>query len=191
MSDQHPMKPTDPVATVERVIQELTPADINDLSDATDAAVEGGGGFGWVDLPSRDLLERFWQGVIAMPARVLFVARLDGVICGTCQLIMPPVNNEAQSHAVQLTTSFIAPWARGHNLAHMLITQAEEVALEEGFSVINLDVRETMEGAIKLYEDLGYTRIGEHPYYARVKNEVVKGYYYYKVIDPKAVEQEP
>ena len=37
-----------------------------------------GGGFGWVKLPSREILERFWNGVLAMPQRMLFVARLDG-----------------------------------------------------------------------------------------------------------------
>ncbi len=188
MNDQS-TKPIDAVPTVER-ITELSTADLNDLCDAADAAIHSGGGFGWVDLPSRDILERFWQGVVAMPTRFLFVARLDGVICGTCQLIQPPVNNEAQAHAVQLTTSFVAPWARGHGLARALVEAVEKTALEEGFSVINLDVRETMESAIKLYESLGFIRIGEHPYYARVHDEVVKGYYYYKVIDPKAVEQE-
>jgi len=189
MNDHNTMKPANTVPTVERVTK-LSVADLNDLCDATDAAIEGGGGFGWVELPSREILERYWQGVVTMPARILFVARLDGMICGTCQLIQPPVNNEAQAHVVQMTTSFVAPWARGHSLAHMLVERAEKIALEEGFSVINLDVRETMESAIKLYESLGFIRIGEHPYYARVDNEVVKGYYYYKVIDPKAVEQE-
>lgn len=189
MNDRTTIKPMSTVPSVERITK-LSAADLNDLCDATDAAIEGGGGFGWVNLPSREILERFWEGVVAMPARMLFVARLDGVICGTCQLIQPPSNNEAQAHIVQLTTSFVAPWARGHGLAKMLVEQAEKSALEEGFSVINLDVRETMQSAIKLYESLGFIRIGEHPYYARVNNEVIKGYYYYKLIDPKAFEQE-
>lgn len=190
MNDQIKTKPLDTMPTVE-LLEELTPNDLEDLCDATEAAIEGGGGFGWVDLPPRDALERFWQGVLVMPARMLLVARLDGVICGTCQLWKPPPNNEAQKHIVNLTTNFITPWARGHGLAKMLIEKAEEVALTENFAVINLDVRETLTDAIKLYESLNYTRIGEHPYYARVENKVLKGYYYYKVIDPKAVEQEP
>lgn len=190
MSDKAGTKPAGAVPTVERV-KELNPADLNDLCDATDEAIQGGGGFGWVELPERSILERFWQGVITMPARILLVARLDGVICGTCQLVKPPTNNEAQSHSVQLTTNFVAPWARGHGLAKMIIDKAERVALEEGFSVINLDVRETMKEAISLYESLGYVRFGMHPYYARVDDEVLKGFYYYKVIDSKAVVQEP
>lgn len=186
MSEQNQIKLMKAVPSVERVMQPLSVPDLNDLCDATDAAIEGGGGFGWVDLPSRHILERFWQGVMAMPTRILFVARLDGVICGTCQLIKPPSNNEAQAHAVQLTTNFVAPWARGHGLARMLVEAAEKAAQDEGFSVINLDVRETMEVAIKLYESLGYVRIGTHPCYAKVDGEAIRGFYYYKALGPKA-----
>lgn len=190
MSDQTKVQPLVPEASVE-VIAELSPSDLNDLCDATDAAIKGGGGFGWVELPSRDVLERYWQGVMAMPARILLVSRLDGVICGTCQLWKPPKNNEAQAHIVTLTTNFVAPWARGHGLARMLVEKAEEVALKEEFAVINLEVRETMNRAIEIYESLGYVRFGMHPYSVRLPDQVLKGYYYYKVIDPKAVEQQP
>jgi ribosomal protein S18 acetylase RimI-like enzyme len=164
-------------------VTELSPGDLHDLCDATDAAIEAGGGFGWIKLPARDILERYWKGVLTMPARMLFVARLDGVICGTAQLITPPRNNEAQSFAVTLTTNFVAPWARGHGLARMLVEQVEIKALAEGYAVINLDVRETLEAAVKLYESMGYIHYGTHPYYARVGDQIIKGRHYYKVID--------
>lgn len=188
MADQSSVKVLPPEATVE-VIEHLSASDLNDLCDATDAAIQGGGGFGWVDLPNRDVLERYWQGVMAMPARILFVARLDGVICGTCQLWKPPKNNEAQAHVVTLTTNFVAPWARGHGLAKMLVENAEAVAVKEDFAVINLEVRETMKQAIEMYEGLGYTKFGEHPFSVKVHDDILKGMYYYKVIDPKAVDQ--
>ena len=188
MGDQTQKMPIKPVATVEQV-NELSEADLNDLCDATDEAIQAGGGFGWITLPSREILERYWKGVLVMPARMLFVARLDGVICGTAQLITPPRNNEAQSFAVTLTTNFVAPWARKHGLARMLIERVEKAALGEGYSVINLDVRETLETAVTFYESMGYVHFGTHPYYARVENQIIKGRYYYKVIDPKAFEQ--
>ncbi len=181
MAETTNLKTLEPTPIVEH-IKEFNAGDLNDLCDATDAAIEGGGGFGWVKLPARDVLERYWQGVLTMPRRELFVARLDGVICGTCQLLKPPVNNEAQSFAVQLTTNFVAPWARGHGLAKMLIENAEEYAAKEGFEVINLDIRETLQRAKDLYESMGYERIGEHPYYAKVDGKILKGYYYCKKI---------
>ncbi len=188
MSDQTQTKPLKPVISIEHVT-ELSGADLNDLCDATDEAIKAGGGFGWVRLPARDILERYWQGVMVMPARMLFVARLDGVICGTAQLVMPPRNNEAQSFAVNLTTNFVAPWGRKHGLARLLLAEVEKKARAEGYAVINLDVRETHEGAIKLYESMGYIHFGTHPYYARVQDQVIRGRFYYKVIDPQAVTQ--
>jgi len=190
MSDQIKVKQADPSYSVEFVQKPLSLGDLNDLCDATDAAIEGGGGFGWVKLPAREIMERYWQGVITIPTRDLFVARLDGVICGTCQLMKRPVNNEAQSFSAKLTTTFVAPWARGYGLAKMLIRAVEDHACKEGIAVINLDIRETMSEAISLYESLGYERIGTHPYYAKVDGKVLKGYYYTRVIDQKALDQD-
>ncbi len=181
MTDQTQIQSLRPNATVEYVT-ELSAADLNDLCDATDAAIQDGGGFGWVTLPAREVLERFWQGVVTMPARFLFVARLDGVICGTAQLIAPPKNNEAQSFAVHLTTNFVAPWGRGHGLARMLLEEVESKAKKEGFNVINLDVRETQTAAINFYETMGYTRFGSHPQYAKVDGQSIAGHYYYKYL---------
>lgn len=182
MSDNAPLNLPEPTLQVEFVHSAMEDGDINDLCDATDAAIQGGGGFGWVELPARDILERYWEGVITMPRRLLFVARLDGVICGTCQVVQPPANNEAQGHAVRLTTHFVAPWGRGHGLAKMLIEKAQSVTKDHGYDVINLDVRETMNEAIALYEGAGYTRYAEHPDYARVNGDIIKGYFYYKTL---------
>lgn len=173
-----------PIPLVELVTEPLSVADLNDLCDSTDAAIEAGGGFGWIKLPNRDILERFWQGVIAMPARLLFVARLDGVICGAAQLVRPAKNNEAQAYAAQITGFFISPWARGQGLSRRLLDFIEKTALKEGFQVINLDVRETQDTAIQLYESAGYKMVGEHPAYAIVNGKIIKGRYYFKIIDP-------
>jgi ribosomal protein S18 acetylase RimI-like enzyme len=169
---------------IDLVTEELSLSDLNDLCDATDAAIEDGGGFGWVKLPARDILERYWQGAIIMPLRTVFVARIDNTICGTVQMVHPPKHNEAQSHAVQLTSHFVAPWARGtHDIARMLVTRVEQQAKSEGYSVVNLDVRETQEAAIKLYESMGYERYATHPAYAYVNGHYVAGHYYMKILD--------
>ncbi len=173
-----------PDLSVELMQEALSPQDLNDLCDATDAAIEGGGGFGWTELPARDSLERYWQGVIAAPTRLLFVARLDGTICGTTQVVLPPGNNEAQGHVVHLTTNFVAPWARSYGLARLLLEAVEEHCLKNGYAVINLDVRETMDRAIEVYQGLGYEKFGEHPYSVKVGNDTIKSLYYYKIINP-------
>jgi RimJ/RimL family protein N-acetyltransferase len=50
--------------------------------------------------------------------------------------------------------------------------------------VLNLDVRETQESAIKLFEALGYIRWGTHPAYARVDGRTVAGHFYHKLLEP-------
>ena len=173
----------EPTISVEFVENALSTNDLNDLCDATEAAIENGGGFGWVDLPVRDVLEGYWSGVVTAPTRELFVARLDNVICGTTQVVLPPKNNEAQGHMVTLTTQFVAPWARGHGLAKMLLEDVEKKAIRDGYGVINLDVRETMVEAINLYETLGYKEFGQHPYSVRAHDETIQSKFYYKVIN--------
>ncbi len=170
--------------TVESVelVSALTNNDLNDLCDATDLAIKDGGGFGWVELPSRELLERYWQGVVTMPQRLLFVGRLDGVICATAQLILPPANNEAQKQAVKLTTNFTVPWARGQGISKKLLKKVEDTAKDKGFKVINLGVRETQKAAVKFYESAGFELVGVHPYYAEIDGKPVSGRHYYKIL---------
>lgn len=167
------------------LVTKLSSVDMHDLCDATTLAIENGGGFGWVDVPERDIMQRFWEGVMAMPLRHLFVARLDGTICGTAQLVMHSDNNAAQSHAAQIMSVFVAPWARGHHLGKRLLHSIEHHARKERLKVLNLDVRATQKGAIGLFEDEGYVRYAEHPYYAHIKGDPVKGYFYFKEIELK------
>lgn len=172
---------------IERV-ETLKTGDLHDLCDAADDAIKSGGGFGWVEPPPRDVMERYWKGVLVVPERILFVARLDGVIAGSAQLVKPARNNEAQSHAASLTTSFVVPWARGHGLARRLTQAVEEEARAAGFRVLNLDVRDTQTAAISLYESLGFRRWGTHPFYALVKGQRLAGHFYSKELTSDTAE---
>jgi RimJ/RimL family protein N-acetyltransferase len=167
--------------SVDRV-SEFTDDDLHALCEATDAAIIDGGGFGWVNPPGRQALERYFRGVLLVPERELFVGRMDGVIVGSAQLVRPPRNNEAQAFAATLMHAFIAPYARGHGVARAMTRRVEEGARALGYHVLNLDVRETQEAAIRLYESLGYRRWGTHPAYARVGGRTIRGFYYYKLL---------
>lgn len=167
---------------VERV-DLLDPHDLADLCEATNAAIVEGGGFGWVEAQSRSALERHFRGVLLVPERELFIARLDGEVVGSAQLVRPPRNNEAQGFSATLTHAFIAPYARGFGLARLLVRRVEERAAGMGIRVINLDVRATQETAITLFERLGYVRWGTHPAYARVGGETIEGFFYYRLIE--------
>ena len=168
---------------VER-LRQLRNNDLAELCDAAEAAIVAGGGFGWLSPPDRDVMESYWRGVFLIPEVTVFVGRLDGVIAACLQLARPPRNAEARAHAANISTFFIAPWARGHGLSHPLLDAAEEAARREGFTVVNLDVRETQSRAIHLFDSRGYERWGRHPQYARVGGTYVAGLYYTKVLSP-------
>jgi ribosomal protein S18 acetylase RimI-like enzyme len=177
-----------PYTSIE-IVEELSLSDLYDLCDATDAAIEGGGGFGWVTPPAREVLERYWKGVLVVPERHLLVARMDGMICGAVQLIEPSRYNEAQSFSATLLACFIAPWARGNGAGRKLVETAEKLADEMGYKALQLDVRETQTAAIRLYESMRYKRWGTNPLYAMVDNRFIAGYFYGKLIRPLFVPQ--
>ena len=127
--------------------------DIEELCDATEDAILVDGGFGWINPPQRKKLVDYWKGVLLVPERLLIVGKIDNVICGSVQLIKPARSNEAQSHLCNLTTFFIASWARGYGLGKMLI---------------------------QIYNQAGFKKSGENPKSVLIGNKYYSGYYFYK-----------
>ncbi|MFW0778022.1 MAG: N-acetyltransferase family protein [Rickettsiales bacterium] len=170
-------------ARVER-ITEFRHADLTELVQATEDAIREGIGFNWVLPPGKDILETYWKGVIVVPERVLFAARLDGALSGSVQLLKPGPSKETTSFAASVEAHFVAPWARGHGMAKMLLEAVEREARAQGFSIIKLSVRKTQEAAIKLYEENGYKKWGTLPYYEFESAQMISGYFYYKNLEP-------
>lgn len=161
-------------------VTNLTKRDLRDLCDAAASAIIDGAGFGWLRPPPPQDFERYWRGVILVPERTLFVGRIDGTIGGSVQLVSPPPQKEAWAFACLIDTHFVAPWARGHGMAHDLLEHVERYAISSGFKAINLSVRETQVAAVNLFERLGFKRWGTHPKYAKVSGNTVAGHYYFK-----------
>lgn len=168
---------------VER-ITEFKHADLTELVQATEDAIREGIGFNWILPPGKDILETYWKGVLVVPERALIVARLDGTLAGSAQLVKPGPSKETSSFCASLEAHFVAPWARGHGLAKQLLEAVEREARVQGFSVLRLSVRETQEAAIKLYEESGYTCWGVLPYYEYVSAQMIPGRFYYKNLEP-------
>jgi ribosomal protein S18 acetylase RimI-like enzyme len=158
--------------------------EIHDLAVATNDAIAVGIGFNWLAPPMLDTLEGYWRGVLMVPTRSLFIAKLDGVIAGSIQLLRPSKTKETSAFAAAIEAHFVAPWARGHGLARMLLDAAEREAAKEGFSVINLSVRETQERALQVYREHGYVEWGTMPYYEFVNASMVSGHFFYKKLEP-------
>ena len=158
----------------------LSKVDLQELCEATEEAILAGGGFGWVFPPANKTLQDYWKGVLLIPERVLIVGKLDNIVAGSVQLIKPTKNNEAQSHSCVLSTFFFASWARGFGLAKAVFQKAESKAIEDGFKVITLEVRETQLRAIQLYEQAGFIKFGMNPKAALVNGKYIAGCHYYK-----------
>lgn len=162
----------------------LTDAELNELCVATEDAIRDGIGFNWLTPPIRETLENYYRGVLMVPSRSIFIAKLDNVIAGAIQLVRPSKAKETSAFAVNVEAHFLAPWARGHGLALMLLDAAEREAAKDGFSVINLSVRESQTRALEIYRTHGYHEWGSMPYYEYVNASMVSGHYFYKKLEP-------
>lgn len=160
----------------------INSVDLADLCNITEEAIKAGGGFGWLKTPPRDVLKKFWKGVVLIENKRLIVGRLNGAIAGTLQITFQPDNNEAQRKVINIASHFVAPWARGYGLAKAMIDKAEATALKRQANFIQLDIRETQDEAIQLYKSKGFKHWGTNPNYAQVGEKNIKGLYFSKKI---------
>ena len=164
------------------LLSKINITDLADLCNITEQAIKAGGGFGWLSVPPRNMLKNYWNGLILINYKKLLVGRLNGAIAGALQITFQPPNNEAQKNIANIQSHFVAPWARGYGLAKALVDFAISFSKENNAKCLQLDIRETQEAAINLFESKGFIKWGENPYYAFVNGEFTKGLYFYKNI---------
>tara|TARA_B100001250_G_scaffold134244_1_gene114776 strand:- start:152 stop:691 length:540 start_codon:yes stop_codon:yes gene_type:complete len=165
--------------TVE-ILVKISNIDLADLCNITEQSIKAGGGFGWIEVPTREKLKNYWNEVVLVSSNRLVVGRLNSAIAGVLQLSFQPPNNEAQKNISRIQSHFVAPWARGYGLAKSMIDHSILISKENNSKSIQLDIRETQEAAIKLFESKGFVRWGENPSYAYINGGFIKGCYYYK-----------
>lgn len=165
-------------------IRQFQGSDLSDLCQATEDAIRDGIGFNWLVPPERETLETYWKGVLMVPERILFGGRLEGNLVASIQLIKPSRSKETSAFAANLEGHFVAPWARGHGLAKMLLQAAEREAAKQGFSTLLLHVRQTQSKAITLYRESLYQEWGVLPNYEFVNGSMVSGHFFYKELAP-------
>ncbi len=161
-------------------LSQLSEVDLADLCNITEQAISAGGGFGWLRVPTREILNDYWKKTTDNKLNNLVVGRLNGVIAGTLQLSYEAPNIESRKNIAQIKRHFVAPWARGYGLAKSMIDFSEKKAKEENIKSIQLSVRETQDAAIQLFSGKEYKVWGENPYYAFINGSFVKGIYFYK-----------
>jgi ribosomal protein S18 acetylase RimI-like enzyme len=128
--------------------------------------VEGGASVGFMWPFSRTDARAFFEGVAAeveQGRRLLVAAFDDGELMGTVQVILALPPN--QPHRGEITKLLVHRSARRRGVARMLMEQAEAEARAEGKTLLVLDAV-TGDDAERLYERLGWTKVGVIPGYA-------------------------
>ena len=163
-------------------LKKISDLDLADLCNITEQAIQAGGGFGWLSVPPRNILKKYWNGLMLINYKKLLVGRLNGGIAGALQLSFQPPNNEAQKNIANIHSHFVAPWARGYGLAKEMVDFAISSSKENNAKCLQLDIRETQKAAIHLFVSKGFIKWGENPYYSFINGKFIKGLYFYKNI---------
>ena len=149
-----------------RRMHALDDALIGQLADVLIDCVDGGASVSFMHPLSRDRAITFWRRVaqgVAAGDRALLVAEDPLGVCGTVQLVLDQPEN--QPHRADLAKMLVHRRARRQGLGAALLRAAEATARECGKTLLVLDAVTEGDGA-RLYERLGWQRVGEIPGYA-------------------------
>jgi GNAT superfamily N-acetyltransferase len=141
-------------------------AQVEALADVLIDCVEGGASVSFMLPLTRDRAVAFWRRVaqgVAAGERALLVAEDPDGICGTVQLVLDVPEN--QPHRADLAKMLVHRRARRRGLGAALMRAAEAAALDCGRTLLVLDAV-TDGDAARLYERLGWQRVGVIPEYA-------------------------
>ena len=141
-------------------------AAIGELSEVLADCVNGGASVNFMLPYGPDDAAQFFRKVVAAIERgeiVLLAAKLGGRIVGTVQLGMDTPPN--QPHRGDVAKLLVHRSARRRGIARLLMEHAEREALAAGKTLLVLDTV-TGDPAERLYERIGWTKVGVIPNYA-------------------------
>ncbi|BBV76482.1 N-acetyltransferase GCN5 [Raoultella planticola] len=143
------------------ILENLSP-----LSDILADCVNGGASVSFMLPFSRQTARAFWLRIaesVAAGERLVVVAEHAGQIIGTVQLVIDQAEN--QPHRADVAKLLVHQNARRQGLAKALMNHLEQLAREQGKSVLVLDTA-TGSGAECFYVQCGWEKAGEIPRYA-------------------------
>lgn len=149
-----------------RRLYSLSEEHIEQLTDVLMDCVEGGASVSFMNPFTRERAVAFWRRVandVVAEKRVLLIAEDAEGICGTVQLILDLPEN--QPHRADLAKMLVHRRVRRCGFGESLMKAAENLALECGRWLLVLDAV-TGGDAARLYERLGWVRVGDVPEFA-------------------------
>src|SRR5688500_2075558 len=149
-----------------RRLHAVDDAQIDALAGVLIDCVEGGASVSFMHPLPRERAVAFWRRVaedVAARKRALLVAEDAQGLCGTVQLVLDLPEN--QPHRADLAKMLVHRRARRQGLGEALMRAAEATARDCGKTLLVLDAI-TGGDAARLYERLGWVRVGDIPGYA-------------------------
>jgi GNAT superfamily N-acetyltransferase len=149
-----------------RRLQAVTDAQLGELASVLMDCVEGGASVSFMHPLGREAAVAFWSSVaraVASGERALLVAEDSLGICGTAQLVLGLPQN--QPHRADVSKVLVHRRARRQGVGAALMRAAEATARDCGRDLLVLDTVTGGEGQ-RLYERLGWVRVGEVPRFA-------------------------
>src|SRR5262249_38712437 len=149
-----------------RRVYAVDAARIDELADVLIDCVEGGASVSFMHPLTRERAVDFWGRVaraVAAGERGLLVAGDASGLCGAVRLIFGLPEN--QPHRADVAKMLVRRRARRQGLGAALMRAAEQTARECGKTLLVLDAV-TGGDAARLYERLGWRRVGDIPGYA-------------------------
>jgi GNAT superfamily N-acetyltransferase len=170
-----------------RRLDAVDDAQIDALAGVLIDCVEGGASVSFMHPLTRDRALAFWRRVaqgVAAGERALLVAEDGHGICGTVQLVLDLPEN--QPHRADVCKMLVHRRARRQGLGAALMRAAEAAARECGRTLLVLDAV-TGGDAARLYEQLGWVRVGDVPRFALMPNgdPCSTTYYYRDLLPPR------
>lgn len=158
------------------------PAVIERLADILIATVTAGGSVHFMHPVPREDAVAYWREALADPGRIVLGGFVDAALVGTVTLwLATPPNQPFRAEIWKLMTD---PTARRRGVARALMIAAEQLAIERGRTLLNLDTAAD-HGAAPLYDALGWTRAGEIPGFAyKPHGGLTATILYYKQLAP-------
>jgi GNAT superfamily N-acetyltransferase len=155
-----------------------------DLVSVLMDCVAGGASVSFMSPLSRDRAEAFWRRVtedVAAGTKALLVAEDASGIFATVQLLLGQPEN--QPHRADLAKMLVHRRARRQGVGASLMHAAETTAREHGKTLLVLDTA-TDSDAARLYQRLGWIRVGDIPGYALLPDGALCGTtVFYRTLD--------
>ena len=147
-------------------LHKLSDQHIDQLASVLQDCVDGGASVSFMHPFTRERAVSFWHMVakeVLEEHRILLVAEDNQGICGTVQLVQAQPEN--QPHRADVAKLLVHRRARCNGVASRLMQAAESIAQECGKTLLVLDTV-TDSAASRVYDRLGWIRVGDIPKYA-------------------------